>query len=89
MRANKNFVLRNVGGRSVAVPIGEECKRFNGVIKLNETAKWIFESVESGLMEDEAVAAMTEQYEVSLEHARESYRNTVEKMLAAGLLRDE
>ncbi len=86
MKINKNYILRDVGGRCVAVPVGSECKKFSGVIKLNETAKMIWKSIESGHTEDETVSIMTEKYEVTPEHAREAYKKTIEIMLEIGVI---
>ncbi|MCC8168251.1 MAG: PqqD family protein, partial [Clostridiales bacterium] len=74
MRINKNYILRNVGKKCVAVPVGEECRRFNGVININPTGKLIWESIAAGDTEDMTVAKMVEKYDVSAAHARDSYR---------------
>lgn len=86
MKVNKNFVLRKVGNRTVAVPVGSTCKSFKGVIKLNDTACLVWESLLAGDSEDRTVEKMMEQYEVTEEHARSSYRATIERMEEIGVV---
>lgn len=84
MKVNHNFVLREVGDRAVAVPVGSACKMFRGVIKLNSTARLVWESLLAGDNEDQTVAKMLEKYEVTEEHARSSYKAAVERMAEIG-----
>ncbi|MCC8076284.1 MAG: PqqD family protein [Clostridiales bacterium] len=84
MKMTKNYILRDVGGRCVAVPVGRECQRFSGFIKLNDTAKLIWKSIEAGCTEEETIASLTAQYDVTPEHARDAYRSTVEQLLSLG-----
>lgn len=89
MKVNHNFVLRKVGDSAMAVPVGSTCKKFRGVIKLNDTAWLVWESLLAGETEDQTVAKMTEQYEVTEEHARASYRAALERMAEIGALDGE
>ena len=84
MKVNHNFVLRKVGDRAVAVPVGSACKTFRGVVKLNATAWLVWESLLAGDTEDQTVAKMLERYEVSEEQARSSYRAAVERLSEIG-----
>lgn len=86
MNVNRNFVLRKVGGRCVAVPVGSACKTFQGVVKLNATAQLVWESLLAGDSEDQTVAKMLDQYDVTEERARSAYRAAVERMAEIGAL---
>ena len=37
MKINENFLLREVAGNAVVVPVGDAADRFSGMIKLNES----------------------------------------------------
>lgn len=86
MKVNQNFVLRKVGGRCVAVPVGSACKTFQGVVKLNATAQLVWESLLAGDAEDQTVGKMLAQYDVTEERARSAYRAAVERMAEIGAL---
>ncbi len=86
MKVNRNFVLRKVGGRCVAVPVGSACKNFQGVVKLNATAQLVWESLLAGDAEDQTVQKMLAQYDVTEEHARAAYHAAVERMAEIGAL---
>ncbi|MCC8103908.1 MAG: PqqD family protein [Lachnospiraceae bacterium] len=45
MKIKEGFVIRKVAGEYVAVATGEASREFQGMIKLNETAKTIWEGL--------------------------------------------
>lgn len=46
MKLSENFVLKNIAGENVVMPVGEAVGKINGMIKLNPSAKVIWESLE-------------------------------------------
>ena len=42
MKIREGFLLRNVAGNNVVVPIGQATLDFNGMMSLNETGAFIF-----------------------------------------------
>ena len=48
MKLNENFVLKTVAGSTVVMPVGEAVSKINGMIKLNDSAKFIWELLEAG-----------------------------------------
>lgn len=48
MKLRYRFVVRNVGGRPVAVAVGQDNEKFNGMVKLNATGEWIFNMLNAG-----------------------------------------
>lgn len=47
MKLSENFVLKNIAGENVVMPVGEAVGKINGMIKLNPSAKVIWESLEA------------------------------------------
>lgn len=64
MKIKEGFVIRQVGGEYVVVPVGARSKEFHGMINLNATGAllWNFFSQEHTL--NEGVDALCNQYEV-------------------------
>ena len=62
MKLKYNFVVREIGGKPVAVAVGKDNDKFNGMIKLNSTGEFIFEMLKNDTTLDEIAAAMAEKY---------------------------
>ncbi len=48
MKLNENFVLKTIAGSTVVMPVGDQVEKVHGMIKLNPTAKVIWEALEQG-----------------------------------------
>lgn len=46
MKLSENFVLKNIAGENVVMPVGEAVGKINGMIKLNPSAKVIWNALE-------------------------------------------
>lgn len=84
MKIKKGFVLREVGGESVVVPVGEMSKKFHGMINLNETGAvlWKFFSEEHSI--DEGVEALLAEYDVEESLARADVEQFVKTITENG-----
>ena len=47
MKLNNDFLIHDTGNGEMLIPVGEETKRFHGVIKLNATGSEIVHLLES------------------------------------------
>ena len=47
MKLSENFVLKNIAGATVVMPVGDAVSKIHGMIKLNPSAKVIWESLEA------------------------------------------
>ena len=63
MKVKNGFVVRTVAGQSMVVPLGTASKNFEGFIKLNETARLIWDMLVVGAERDEIVDRMAEVYD--------------------------
>ena len=82
MKIKNGFIVREVGGENVVVPVGEMSKVFHGMINLNETGAflWKFFSQEHTL--EEGVSALLGEYDVAEEIARadvETFMKTIQE----------
>ena len=85
MKIRENYVLSEVAGMSVVVPLGTETT-FRNMIKLNETGKYLWELLEKEITYDALVAAMTEKYSISEELASRDLDAFLESLRAFGAL---
>lgn len=88
MKINGKFVKREVLGDIILVPVGQTALEFSGMITVNEAGLFIWNLLEQGKSEDEIVTALTEEYEVEPETAREDYRDFLKTLIQNQFVRD-
>lgn len=69
MKLNKDFILKEMKDadgsvKNYAIAVGKTAKNFKGMIKLNETAAFIWNKIKDGANEGEIVAALCDEYDV-------------------------
>lgn len=84
MKIKKGFVVRKVGGESVAVPVGEMSKTFHGMINLNATGEFLWNFFLTEHTVDEGVAALLNEYDVEESIARRDVERFASILLENG-----
>lgn len=85
MKLKSGIVVEKNGEEYVAVATGEAAKSFNGIIRNNKTANYIFEQLKEEKTE-ELVDALLERYDVSREKAQADVHALIVKIREAGLI---
>ena len=87
MKIKKGFVAKEIAGQYVVVALGKASKIFNGIIKLNDTAKFIWDILEKGAEKEEIVAALLAEYEgVDRATAEADVQKFIDELKGAGIL---
>ena len=86
MRIKSGYMLQNVAGYNVVVPIGDEALDFNGMINLNESGAVLWKELEKGATEADMVNALLDEYEITEDVAKADVEVFVKKMREAKLL---
>lgn len=86
MKLKKQFVLREIVGEAVLVPIGESAARFNGLLTVNELGKFIWENIESSKDEDELLQRILDEYEVDGDVAKADLDEFLGKLKAVDII---
>ena len=86
MRRNSAFVLRQVAGKNVVIPLGEAAESFNGMITLNATAKFLWDLLETEQTEQSLAKAMVENYGITEERALAGLRKFLESIYHTGAI---
>ena len=85
MKLKQGFVLREVAGQTLVVATGEASKDFHGMIKLNDTGRFIWEQLLAGKSEKEIVDAICAEYDdVDRKYAEEKTAEFLKKIEDAG-----
>jgi hypothetical protein len=84
MKIKKGFVLREVGGESVVVPVGEMSKTFHGMINLNETGAFLWRFFSEEHTVEEAIDALCNEYEADREQVAADVNRFVDVLTRNG-----
>jgi len=80
MKLKMQFILRDIVGETVLVPINESTSNFNGLITVNELGKFIWENLESSKDEEDLLHKILEEYEVEEKEAKEDLEEFLDKL---------
>ena len=84
MKQSPDFLLRDVADSVVLVPVGVATERFPGMITLNETGKFLWETLETEQTLETLTQKLLEQYEVTSEQAKTDVEAFLKKLVAVG-----
>lgn len=84
MKIKKGFVVRQVGGEFVVVPVGAMSKSFHGMINLNGTGKFLWDFFTASHTIEEGVEALRGEYDVEEEIARRDVERFASILLENG-----
>lgn len=84
MKIKAGFVVRQVGGENVVVPVGAMSKQFHGMINLNETGAFLWNFYTENHTVDEGVSALLAEYDVEEEIARADVETFVQTIVGNG-----
>lgn len=60
MKIKPGFILRQLAGENVVVPVGEAGESFNGMIRLNETGALLWRELSEGAEKDQLAEKLLE-----------------------------
>lgn len=70
MKIKKKFLLREVMGENILVPVGDSDTTFNGIASLNDIGVFIWQNIESAKDEEELLQRILDEYEVERDVAK-------------------
>ena len=89
MKLKSGFLLREVAGESVVIPLGGTAGNFGGMLRLNETGKLLWAKLEKGASREELLAAVLAEYEVEENVAAADIDKFLQKLQQNGMLEEE
>lgn len=88
MKIKDGFVVRDLAGQSIVVALGEASKTFNGMIKLNDTGRLIWDMLSVGKTKEEIVDRFTAEYDVAREIADGDVTAFIETLQGADIIEE-
>jgi len=86
MKIKDGFVVRNVGEKILVVPVGDRTASFNGMLVLNDMAKFFWDNLQNDIEIDELVNIVCQNYDVSFDVAKNDILEFTDKLQKAGIL---
>ena len=86
MKIKDGFVVRDLAGQSIVVALGEASKTFNGMIKLNDTGRLIWDMLAVGKSKEDIIDRFTAEYDVEREIADRDVTAFIETLQGADIL---
>lgn len=88
-RANPDFLLREVAGEAVLIPVGEAGVFENSVISLNDTCSFLWKLFQEPRTEEEVIAEAKKEYSDPDGEMEQGIKNFIEEYVKYGLLKEE
>lgn len=86
MKVKEGFILKEIAGQAVVVPVGSASKIFNGMVKLNETGELMWKKLVDGASKEELVEAILEEYEAEEEKVSGDVDRFIETLKKSGII---
>ena len=87
MQIKSGFMLKEVAGTNVVVPVGENSVDFNAMITLNESGAFLWRELAEEKTLEQLVEALTAEYDVDAATAEKDINRFIETIKNAGLVK--
>lgn len=78
MKIKKDYILKTVANQHIIVPIGEAAVKFQGMITLNDTGKYLFEVLKEDTTLEQLLMKLIESYEMDPKTAKKDVDKFIE-----------
>ena len=89
MKAKSGFVLREVVGEYILMPVGENIGHFNGTIVMNDVAALVWEKLQNPVSRDDLLAAILDKYSIWEDVAAADLDKLLEKLKSYGVIEED
>lgn len=89
MHVKSGFMLREIAGQSVVVPLGARVVEFNGIMTLSESGALLWRRLENGATIEEMVELLLQEYEIDRDTASKDVEEFIDNMASNKLIEQE
>lgn len=86
MKIKGEFILREMAGDTVLVPVGQTALNFNGIVILQPVAAVIWQGIAEGLDKEQILERILDRFEVEREEAQKDLETFLQQLQDAGFL---
>lgn len=88
MKIKEGFVTREIADSIVAVPTGELVNEFQGIIKLTESAKFVWDLLQEDTTMEKLIDALVQKYELNRDTAKADVEKFVNNLKSANIIEE-
>lgn len=89
MKIKNGYILRKLGDAAVVVPVGDDVIDVRGMITLNDTAAFLWDTLQAPKTLDSLTASLMDTYDVDTARAREDIERFIALLRKHDLLEEE
>ena len=86
MKIKTGYLLRDIAGQTIVVPVGMEAVSFNGIISLNKTGRELWNALQIDRDVASLVTVLTSRFEVDPDVAKADVESFITKLKKNSLL---
>jgi hypothetical protein len=86
MKLKGEFLVRDVAGELLAIPVGQTALNFNGMICLNDVSALIWKGLQEGKTKAAILETILNEFDVSHEEAAEDLEQFLQELRSNDLL---
>jgi hypothetical protein len=86
LKVKSEYILRELAGQNIVVPVGSEAVNFNGIMTLNGSGKRLFKKLQEETTKEELIALILDHYEVCIEQAKADVEAFIKKLESNNIL---
>lgn len=87
MKIEKEFVLREIAGDYILVPVGKTALDFNGLITVNEIGAFLWEKLQEDVSVEDLLAEVLKEYDVDEATAREDIEEFIDSLRKSEIIK--
>ena len=88
MKIKDGFIMKNVAGSNVVLPLGERQEEVKGIITFNDVGADVFNMLDGTNSVEEIVAKIVKDYDAPYETVEADVNKLIEKMRIHGLIEE-
>lgn len=88
MKIKDGFIMKDVAGSKVVLPLGERQAEIRGIITFNDIGAEVFNMLDGTNSVEEIIAKIVKDYDAPYETVKSDVEKLIEKMRANGLVED-
>lgn len=86
-KLKEGFILREIGGQVMAVPVGQQTSELHGMVALSESGGLLWKALEKGGDEETLANVLVENYEVEYDIALADVEKFLNSLKEQGVLK--
>ena len=89
IKAKAGYILRKIKDESILTPMGDNIKKYNGTVLLNEVSALVWEKLQKPVSRDDLLKAILDEYEVEEDVAAADLDALLEKLKGFGVIEED